>query len=407
MSFNPRILTITDLDEAREELARIGVDKSGINIMALKSIHLALKISGVDARAANIIKQEMLARGGEAALARGVYDLKSKETDVILMGTFLQYESFLKKLTDQPFGLKSLADEISRILEKTKQTTSTISWKNYTLEFGKRTLIMGVLNVTPDSFADGDRFNSPDKAVSHALQMAEDGADIIDVGGESSRPGAEAVDTEKELERVIPVIERLAEKIKIPISIDTYKSEVAKKAIEAGASMVNDISGLRTDKNMVGLVSEYGVPVIIMHMKGTPRDMQDNPHYKSLIDEISQFLNRRAEFAQNNGIKCEHIIIDPGIGFGKTVDHNLLILKRLAEFKSLGYPVLVGTSRKSFIGQTLDIPVQERLEGTAATVAYSIAQGADIVRVHDVKEMVQVARMTDAITKADHHDDQK
>ena len=263
----------------------------------------------------------------------------------------------------------------------------------------RRTLVMGILNLTPDSFSDGGLFTSVDAAVENAERMVAEGADIIDVGGESSRPGADSVPAEVEMDRVLPVIERLAKAVETPISIDTYKSSVAKYALDAGACIVNDISALRGDPDMARIVAEAGVPVVLMHMKGTPRNMQLDPRYDSLISEIISFLKARIQAAVDAGISPDQIIIDPGIGFGKTIVHNLEIIRRLREFKSLGKPILIGTSRKSFIGKVLDLPVDDRLEGTAATVALAISGGADIIRVHNVKEMVRVARMTDVIVR--------
>lgn len=269
------------------------------------------------------------------------------------------------------------------------------------LESGnRRTLVMGILNLTPDSFSDGGLFISVGAAVEHAERMVAEGADIIDVGGESSRPGADSVPAEVEMDRVLPVIERLAKAIETPISIDTYKSSVARYALDAGACIVNDISALRGDPDMARIVAEAGVPVVLMHMKGTPRNMQLDPRYDSLISEIISFLKARIQAAVDAGISPDRIIVDPGIGFGKTVAHNLEIIRRLREFKSLGKSILIGTSRKSFIGKVLGLPVDDRLEGTAATVALAISGGADIVRVHNVKEMARVARMTDAIMRS-------
>lgn len=268
------------------------------------------------------------------------------------------------------------------------------------LNLNKRPYIMGILNVTPDSFSDSGHYLNIDSAVECGKRMAEEGADIIDIGGESSRPGAEPVPLEAELDRVIPVIKRLSNKICIPISIDTYKAKVAKEALKAGASIINDISGLRFDPLMAKVAAEADCPVIIMHMKGTPRDMQKRPVYKDVVKEIAAFLKERISFAVKNGIKKNKIIIDPGIGFGKTVRHNLEIIKRLKEFRKLDVPILIGPSRKSFIGRILNATVDKRLEGTAAAVAISIANGADIVRVHDVKEMADVAKIADAIITA-------
>ena len=259
---------------------------------------------------------------------------------------------------------------------------------------------MGILNVTPDSFSDGGAFLNRDRAVDQALRMQDEGADIIDIGGESTRPGSGAVTVREEIRRVLPVIEELTGKVNIPISIDTYKSGVAEAAIQAGASIVNDISGLRFDNKMSGVVARHKVPVVIMHIKGRPRDMQKKPVYKSLIPEIMDYLTESIITARNAGIPDNMIIIDPGIGFGKTLEHNLEIIRRLNEFTGYQKPILVGPSRKSFIGKLLgDHPVNDRLQGTAAAVAIGIFNGANIVRVHDVKEMFRVAKIADAIKR--------
>jgi len=254
-----------------------------------------------------------------------------------------------------------------------------------------RVLIMGILNVTPDSFSDGGRFLSPDAAVKRALIMEKEGADIIDVGGESSRPGAEPVPVEEELRRVIPVLERLRGKLRIPISIDTTKAEVAEAALRAGASIVNDISALRFDPAMASVVAEFGAGLVLMHMLGTPKTMQQDPHYEDVVREVREFLAERALYAQSQGIPREAIAVDPGIGFGKTVEHNLELLRRLPELVELGFPVLVGPSRKSFIGAILGLGVEERLEGTLAACAVAVVRGADILRVHDVREVRRAA----------------
>lgn len=260
---------------------------------------------------------------------------------------------------------------------------------------------MGVLNVTPDSFSDGGSFLNKDRAVKHALAMARDGADIIDVGGESTRPGASQVSIKEELRRVIPVIRAIAKKTKVPISIDTRKSEVAEEAIRAGASIVNDVSGLKHDPKMAAVVARYGVTLIVMHMKGTPENMQRSPRYKDVVKDIIKDLKVSIKLARAAGVKSEKIIIDPGIGFGKTLGHNLEIIGRLGEFKALKLPICVGTSRKSFIGKALGLKrPADRLAGTIATSVAAIINGADIIRVHDVSQMVQAARMTDILIKA-------
>ncbi|MBI4691031.1 MAG: dihydropteroate synthase [Nitrospirae bacterium] len=275
-----------------------------------------------------------------------------------------------------------------------------LSWSNFSLDFSKKTYIMGILNVTPDSFSDGGIHFDKSIAIKRAYEMVEEGADIIDVGGESTRPGSESVPAEEEIARTIPVIEAIAKNINVPISIDTYKAEVAKRALDAGASMVNDISALRFDRDMPRVVSGYKVPVILMHIKGTPKNMQANPTYEALIPEIMDYLRMSIRLAVKFGIAEDRILIDPGIGFGKTFGHNLEIIKNLSEFTLLEKPILIGPSRKAFIGKILgDVPPSERLEGTAAAVAISIFNGANIIRVHDVKEMKKVAMVSDAIKR--------
>lgn len=266
---------------------------------------------------------------------------------------------------------------------------------------GERPLIMGVLNVTPDSFSDGGRYMDPEKALDHAYFMAESGADIIDVGGESSRPGAESVPVEEEIKRILPIVKKLARKTKLPISVDTVKSEVAEKVFDAGASILNDISALRTDEKMAGLAAKFDAYVVLMHMRGTPSDMQENTEYRDLIGEISKFLSDSASGAIEKGIRKEKIIIDPGIGFGKSVEGNFTVLKNLDKFLKLGYPVLIGASRKSFIGKTLGIDVDDRIEGSIAAACYAILNGADIVRVHDVAETRRALTIIEKISTAE------
>ncbi|MBW1707701.1 MAG: dihydropteroate synthase [Deltaproteobacteria bacterium] len=256
---------------------------------------------------------------------------------------------------------------------------------------------MGVLNVTPDSFSDGGHYFNPDKAVEHGLEMARDGADIIDVGGESTRPYAKEVSVTEEMDRVIPVIESLNKELSIPVSIDTYKSKVTLEALKAGASLINDISALRFDPDMASIAAETGVPVILMHMKGTPGNMQDNPTYDDLISEILHFLKDAIARAVTAGIRKDLIIVDPGIGFGKTFDDNLKVIRELSRFGSLQSPVLLGSSNKAFIGRILNKEAHERDTGTMATVAAAIMNGAHIVRVHNVKKAAETAKIVDAI----------
>jgi dihydropteroate synthase len=265
--------------------------------------------------------------------------------------------------------------------------------KEHTLRFEK-TLIMGILNVTPDSFSDGGQFHSVDGAVTQAKKMVADGADIIDIGGESSRPGSDPLSEKEELRRILPVVQQLVTEIPVPISIDTYKPHVADTCLNEGAHVINDITGL-TNPEMRTIVAKHDVPVVLMHMLGTPKNMQQNPVYQGVLGEITSFFQHQMTIAKNAGI--HQIIIDPGIGFGKTLQHNLEILRHLDVFTTLGCPVLVGPSRKSFIGTITGQPVDKRLEGTIAAVTIAVLNGANIVRVHDVKECVQALQVVDAI----------
>ena len=278
-----------------------------------------------------------------------------------------------------------------------KRECFDVPYPSGTLYLGSKTYVMGILNVTPDSFYDGKRYDAGENAIEHALKMTEEGADIIDIGGESTRPGASPLSEEEEINRVIPVIKKLSKKLRKPISVDTYKAKVAEKAIDAGASIINDIGGLLSDKKMAQVAAGSHVPVIVMHKKGTPRTMQKYPIRKNVLSEIMSSIRKSISIAIDAGIDKDRIILDPGIGFGKTVQQNLEILKRLKEFQSMGFPILVGTSRKQFIGTILNLSAQERLYGTLATIAVAVMNGAHIVRVHDVRESVQVVTMCDAI----------
>lgn len=270
---------------------------------------------------------------------------------------------------------------------------SPIKAGKYQLSIGESTLIMGILNVTPDSFSDGGDFIDIDAAVAHARQMVAEGADIIDIGGESTRPGSAEVDEAEELRRVIPVIERLSKEIDIPISIDTYKSGVAEKAIEAGAVMLNDVWGMQKDPRMAEVAARHEVPIVLMH------NHLGTEYSNDIMEEISMFLRRSIEMGIEAGIKLENMILDPGIGFGKTAEQNVVVMARLGELNDLGCPILLGTSRKSFIGKILDLEPKDRVEGTVATTVMGIMQGVDIVRVHDVMENLRAAKVTDAVVR--------
>jgi len=389
---NCRIIQIENLTNAEKELYKIGAEKAGVEIMAPKAVFCVIKLQGIRNVAANIIKQNMLSLGGEAATSYGTINHSTPTTDLLIMGTIKQLNSLVQKLAENKFNLPEIGEEIKAVLA------------NYEKPRIRQTKIMGILNVTPDSFSDGGKFVSIANAVKHAEQMIADGADIIDIGGESTRPGALPVSADEEKKRVLPIIEKLAGK-NIVISIDTTKAEVAKAALSAGATMVNDISGLRFDPKMAEVVAQAKADLCIMHIQGNPRNMQASPVYNDLMGEVIGYLSEGLAIAKKAGILQEQIIVDPGIGFGKTPQHNLEIIKRLKELAVLGCPILVGPSRKSVVGQVLGLPIDERLFGTAALVAASVLNGAAYVRVHDVKELKQVVKMCDALLNVDQREE--
>jgi dihydropteroate synthase len=394
VEFNPYLIHVKSEEHLLREFQQIGSTPVGNRIMAKKGRMITIRIDRIGLKAANILKQEMLAAGGDAAVHRDVAALSIEQSSMVLFGTLRQFEIVLPKLQMQPFGLKRLAVELEYVLqaaERTGQRTG-LQCGPYQLPLGERTLIMGIVNVTPDSFSDGGKFYDVEDAVRQALQLVEDGADILDIGGESTRPGHTPVDAEEEMRRVIPVIERLSKEVQVPLSIDTYKASVAKAAVQAGAAMVNDVWGLQQDPDMARICAELDVPVIVMHNR-------HEPFSSDVMNGVIREIRKSIEIAKEAGIRDENLILDPGIGFGKTYEDNLAVLRHLDDFCSLGYPVLLGTSRKSVIGNTLHLPVEERVEGTAATVALGIAQGVDLVRVHDVKQMTRVARMTDVMVR--------
>ena len=391
---------IIELSDPNKEMAAIGVDRKGIALMAPKAVLRTVKLSAIRPTPANIIKQEMLSLGGEAATAAGTIDHSIKTTDILLFGTEKQFARLVADLKRHQFSLPVIAGEIEAALKNYNAIPRSMKIGSKTLVFGRRTYIMGIVNVTPDSFSDGGKFYRPDDAVAQAEELLAAGADIIDIGGESTRPGAKPVTAEEEIKRVVPVIKAAAKLKGAVISVDTRKAKVAAAALKAGAGLINDVSGLRFDRKMAALAARSRVPVCVMHMQGKPQTMQQNPAYHDLMGEIISSLEESIAIATNAGILHGQILVDPGIGFGKTAEHNLEIVRRLKELKVLGAPVLIGPSRKALIGRVLGLPAEERVEGTAAVVAVAIINGADIVRVHDVREMKRVARMTDAIIRA-------
>ncbi len=394
-----RLLHFDKPNEAIHEMQRIGVDPIGIESMREKIFHLNLKIEEVDCRLATLLKQEMVELGGDIAMDERIIDCSESTSDVILMGTQNQIKALTDRLENRFNGLQGVAVRIRECLNNLEDLPHTIRFRKTVLRLDERTHLMGILNVTPDSFSDGGMFFTPDKAISHGIDLVSQGADIIDIGGESTRPGAKPLPEDEELRRVIPVIEGLSARIDVPISIDTYKSSIAERAIEAGAQMINDISGLKFDPEMADVAAKHDVPIVLMHIRGTPEVMQSDVHYDCLLTEIMEYLEEGIEIAEEAGVDTNQIIVDPGIGFGKTVDHNLKIIHHLAELKSLGKPIMLGVSRKSFIGKILDAEVDQRIEGTLASISAAIMNGANILRVHDVAPARKAAQMVDAILR--------
>lgn len=397
MQYNMRVIEIKNQSQSRKEVETVRCDPAGAAIMSNKTAFKTIKVENVVSKAALILKQTFLSKGGEASVSRGAADYSDPYTDVLLSGTLKHFKQCIPQLKVQPWGLKKLAEELEAVIaadEKFPQRTYKLGQHTLTIS-PEKTLIMGILNFTPDSFSDGGKFNNMDAALKHVEQMIAAGADIIDIGAESTRPyGSHKITADEEIARLMPVLEKVLNNCSIPISIDTYKASVARNALQAGAHIINDIWGLQYDPEMAKVAAEYNAPVIIMYNQG------EADYQRDIMSHMLEFLRRSIELGEHAGISSENFIVDPGIGFVKNLSDNFVIMSRLDELKSLGCPILLGTSRKRFIGETLQVPTDDRVEGTAATVALGIVKGANIVRVHDVKEMARVARMTDAIIKA-------
>lgn len=392
-NYGMRWIKLDNQEEAKKALRQIGSDLHGVALMAGKALGRAIKLEKVPLRVAHILKQEMLAAGGDAAVHRDVIINAIDETDVLLTGTARQFEQLSKKLLAQPFGLRDMADALKGLLVSLEPPKiRTLNCRGRELTLGERTLVMGILNVTPDSFSDGGKFYKIEDALQQAERLVAEGADILDIGAESTRPGHQVVTAEEEWSRLEPILKALIDRVSVPISIDTYKAATAAKALEAGAHIINDIWGMQKDPDMAHVVGEYQAPVIVMHN-------QDGTEYHHLMGDIFVFLRESIRLAVENGLAGDQIILDPGIGFGKTTEQNLEVMARLDEFKALGYPILLGTSRKSMIGNTLNLPVNERLEGTIATSVLGVQAGVDIIRVHDVLANKRAIQMADAILR--------
>jgi dihydropteroate synthase len=392
-----RILHIDESGHNHRAASGGNVNANRADATGASTLRLAIQMTRLETQVARQIQQTIRSLGGDGFVTdcnNGATD----RSDVLLIGELRTFHRMMEQIKNPPLEFVDLAEKLNQHMSRVARPVSfEIDCGSHVLRLSERTHVMGVLNVTPDSFSDGGQYFNTDRAVERACEMAEEGADIIDIGGESTRPGSDSISAEEELDRVIPVIQRFREQVDIPISIDTTKSIVAREAIKAGAHIVNDISALRSDPGMATVVAEHQVPLILMHMKGLPKNMQKDPTYVDLIGDIYAFLDERVDAAVEAGIARDRIIVDPGIGFGKTWPDNFILLNRLKQFHGLGCPLLVGVSRKSFIGWALNLPEDDRVMGTAAAVAASVLKGVHIVRVHDVKEMVQVVQIVDRI----------
>lgn len=391
-----RVLRVVGHREAERLLTSLGVDERELGGLSSKVLHRLIQVGPIPNPLALRLKAQFTHLGGEAAIPGSAYDSEG-ESEVILVGQLDRFTVLAKHLAVGVPELRDVGSVIEQALARDARRAGRFVARNHEIGVGSGTRVMGIINTTPDSFSDGGLYLDRRAAVERGVAMVAEGAAMLDIGGASSRPGAAEVSVVEESSRVVPVIADLAGEVDIPISIDTSSAEVAEKAIEAGASIVNDISAMTADGRMTEVVATSGAGVILMHMRGTPQTMQSQTEYGDLVGDVWRYLASRVIAAEGAGIRPESIAIDPGIGFAKTPDQSLTILGRLGEFRSLGVPLLVGTSRKSFIGSVLDAEVDDRGDGTAATVSWCAFQGAWCVRVHEVASAVRACKMIEAI----------
>lgn len=377
-----------------QELQRIGVDRAAYSLFANKARCTILKFEKLSCAQANVLKQIALICGADVAIPKNAYTGSTrKKMPAMLFANLREIEKMQQRMEEQPW-IRSLSKQLTYILDERDGLHVLLGRKK--IRFN-RTHIMGVINITPDSFYSGSSYMTHDTILQVAQTMAEQGADFIDIGAESSRPGSGAVSVREELKRLKKILPVLTKRVKLPVSIDTQKAEVARFAIDHGAQIVNDISGLAHDKHMVTLVAQHTVAVVLMHIKGTPRTMQIKPHYDDLMDELDQYFRKKIDHVVQKGVTQERIILDPGLGFGKRLEDNYEIINRLRELAVFKRPILVGHSRKSFVGKPFNIAPEQRLAGTLALEALLIQNGASIVRVHDVAEAKRAALLIDRI----------
>jgi len=397
-SLRVRLLTSVARDEVTAELYARGADAEAVRLIVDRGVGRAVLVGPLPLAEAQALRQAAAEVGVIAVISRPAGRQDPERAEVVLMAPAGKLRALAERTGGEvgarmQAALTAFLPPLARLLR----------CRDRAVPLGEKTLIMGIVNVTPDSFSGDGLGANAAAAIAQGLRMVAEGADMLDIGGESTRPGAEPVSLEEELARVLPVVQALAEQTGALVSIDTYKAAVARQALAKGAHLVNDISGLHFDPDLARVAARAGAGLVVMHIQGTPRNMQDKPRYDDVIGEISDYLAEGIALAEGAGVGRDCIIVDPGFGFGKTVEHNLELLRRLGEFRALGCPVMIGTSRKRTLGALLgDAPPDQRLEGTAATVALAIAAGADIVRLHDVKEMAKVARVADALVRVHH-----
>lgn len=397
--YNTHVIDLRSADDIKKNLQAIGLSQSDISAYKNRLFNYSLKLENVDTGSAVLLESCMKGLDGVVVMNNVPGHSVPGQSDVIVSCSRHTLYCLVQRLREEPFNLEQLSREIE---ESLPANNLKIAWGERTLDFTNKTYVMGIINCTPDSFYPDSRAKTQENAEAKAQRMIAAGVDIIDVGGESSRPGSESVQTSEELKRVIPVIKMIREKSEVLISIDTCKHEVAERAIEAGADIVNDISGLRQNSDLAKLIAERGVPVIIMHMRGIPKDMQDDPFYEDTISDILKEIKPAIAFAQNCGISRKKIMVDPGIGFSKRVEDNLRIIQQLVSLQSLNLPILIGISRKSFIGEITKQPVENRLTGTITANTMAILNGANIVRVHDVPDALEMVQIINAVRRVNY-----
>lgn len=396
--YGARVLDVSTPSEIAREVERTNSDPEGVGIMTRKGRTLLVRLDGIPLKAAPLLKQEMLALGADSAHARGIADLSVEKSSVVLLGTPAQYARLIPKLRRQPFQLRSVAGAVEAVLQNySRRAPWLLEGLHRSVTLGNVTAVMGILNVTPDSFSDGGLFDQPEVAIARGLEIEAEGALILDVGAESSRPGAQSISADQELRRLGVVLPSLHDRLKIPISVDTQKPDVARAALDMGADLINDVSGLR-DPEMRRVVARSGAPAVIVHMRGTPATMQQDLTYADLRTEVYSALAQAVASAIADGIHPEQLLVDPGLGFGKSPEQSLELLHHVSEFRSIGCPVVVGASRKTFLGRTVGGPPSgERLEASLAAAVIAALGGASIVRVHDVAPTRRALAVADAM----------